>query len=61
MALISCSECTREISSQADKCPHCGAPVAPLARGCVELFSRILGAVIAFGLVFYLVRGWLSH
>lgn len=27
MALISCSECGREISDKADKCPHCGNPI----------------------------------
>jgi len=26
MALIACRECTREISSEALACPHCGAP-----------------------------------
>lgn len=27
MALISCSECRKEISDKAVTCPHCGAPV----------------------------------
>lgn len=27
MALISCSECGKQISDRADACPHCGAPV----------------------------------
>lgn len=27
MALINCSECTREISDKAGACPHCGHPV----------------------------------
>ena len=26
MALISCRECEKEISDQANACPHCGAP-----------------------------------
>lgn len=30
MALIKCSECGREISSNAQACPHCGNPVAAL-------------------------------
>jgi TM2 domain-containing membrane protein YozV/RNA polymerase subunit RPABC4/transcription elongation factor Spt4 len=29
MALISCRECSREISSEAPACPHCGAPSKP--------------------------------
>ena len=28
MALITCPECGKEISSQASSCPNCGAPVA---------------------------------
>ena len=27
MALIACHECGKEISDQAEACPHCGAPV----------------------------------
>lgn len=26
MALINCSECSREISDKAEACPHCGCP-----------------------------------
>lgn len=28
MALISCDECGNEVSSKAETCPNCGAPVA---------------------------------
>lgn len=27
MALIKCSDCGREVSSSADKCPNCGKPM----------------------------------
>ncbi len=27
MALIKCSECGKEISSEAKVCPHCGKPI----------------------------------
>ncbi len=27
MALIECQECGKQISSKAEACPHCGAPV----------------------------------
>jgi predicted amidophosphoribosyltransferase len=27
MALINCKECNKEISDQAQSCPHCGAPL----------------------------------
>jgi TM2 domain-containing membrane protein YozV len=32
MALISCAECSKEISDKAAACPHCGAPVASVAQ-----------------------------
>jgi len=32
MALIKCDECTNEVSSNADSCPHCGNPIAKLAN-----------------------------
>ena len=28
MALIECVDCKNQISSEADKCPHCGRPVS---------------------------------
>ena len=28
MALINCSECSKEVSDKATNCPHCGAPIA---------------------------------
>ena len=28
MALINCPECGNKVSELADRCPHCGAPVA---------------------------------
>ena len=28
MALITCPECSRQVSSQASSCPHCGFPLA---------------------------------
>lgn len=33
MALISCAECSKEISDKASSCPHCGAPQATGAVG----------------------------
>lgn len=28
MALITCPDCSKEISSSADSCPHCGRPMS---------------------------------
>lgn len=33
MALVSCSECKKEISSDATACPHCGKPQSKPAQG----------------------------
>lgn len=30
MALIQCPECGKEISDQAESCPHCGNPLRPV-------------------------------
>lgn len=32
MALIRCSECGKEVSTQATACPHCGCPVAVILK-----------------------------
>jgi hypothetical protein len=32
MALIKCSECGKEVSTQATACPHCGCPIAVVLK-----------------------------
>lgn len=32
MALISCPECAKDVSSAAASCPHCGHPIRPSAE-----------------------------
>ena len=53
MAVIQCQECGNDVSTKAQKCPHCGAPFAafmPKATTFKEFFSedrvnaRIAGA-----------------
>ena len=43
MALIKCSECSKEISEHAVACPHCGAPVSIAATPRVRTKKRGLG------------------
>lgn len=45
MALVKCRECSKEVSSSASKCPHCGirSPSVSPAKGC--LFIIILAVV----------------
>jgi hypothetical protein len=44
MALIHCKECGKEVSSKADKCPHCGVR---LKSGCLmKLLYIVIGIII---------------
>jgi RNA polymerase subunit RPABC4/transcription elongation factor Spt4 len=59
MALISCRECSKQISDQAAACPNCGAPVAsrvqpaavpvivtaPKSRSLAVLLAMLLGGI----------------
>jgi len=42
MSLITCKECNVKISSKADKCPHCGAPV----KKKTSLWVWLIGAIV---------------
>ena len=56
MALISCTECGKQISDKASACPHCGAPVTapneaaaePVKKGPKLWLWVPLGLVAAF-------------
>ena len=56
MALISCKECNKEVSSEAKGCPHCGVTLIPESvlnsrkatqKGCLFVFIGF------FGLIFF--------
>ena len=32
MAMMKCKECGKDVSSKADKCPHCGIPIQKKSR-----------------------------
>ena len=46
MALKNCKECGNEVSTKADKCPNCGAPIKAKQIGCFTSFFLI--AVVLF-------------
>lgn len=50
MALIKCPECGMQISTQADRCPHCGAPAKKKTGGCALLVAVLFGVVLVVGL-----------
>lgn len=47
MALIQCPECNGEVSSKADKCPHCGLPNKYLEQSSGHSDSKIVVSQIA--------------
>jgi hypothetical protein len=42
MALVKCKECQNQVSSKAEKCPHCGAVVKKKTSGCAVIFLIVL-------------------
>ncbi len=66
MALISCYECTKEISDTAASCPNCGAPSARHQASAVRYQKKQVGplrklAIIVFwGFIGLSVLGYLS-
>lgn len=56
MALISCPECTTEISDKASACPKCGCPIGPLtppaAPAATVVLSKSRGTFIILGVMF---------
>ena len=50
MALKKCKECGNQVSTKADKCPNCGAPIKKRAKvGCVGSIIIIIFVVILIG------------
>ena len=49
MALIECYECKKSISSEANACIHCGAPMAEQAVHAQTAAAPIQAATISFG------------
>lgn len=51
MALIECNECKKEVSSDAEVCPHCGKSTK-VKKGVIEiLFYIVLSAIVIIGLL----------
>lgn len=46
MALIECPECKQPVSSEAEKCPHCGRAIAQKQSAAGVLAAIIIGLVL---------------
>ena len=69
MALISCSECGKKVSENADSCPHCGDPIAakPPATANVKVARALkkwegIGFVLmAIGIVMVIIHEQMTN
>ena len=51
MALAACKECGKDVSTEAQACPHCGAKSKKGEYGCGALLLAALGSCVVFGAV----------
>lgn len=51
MALINCKECNQEISSKAEKCPHCGVKLKKSGGCCLPI---IVGGIVLL-IILYII------
>ena len=58
--LIHCPACSREVSTQANSCPHCGQPIRA-ARNKEDFAIKIAIAFFLVSLLIYLVVGALRE
>ena len=52
MALINCHECSKQISSEAEKCPHCGV-VPKTKKNTIAALVGLAGIAFVFGFYFF--------
>ena len=57
MALIKCDECGKEISSKAEKCPFCGAPVVSDVDSIKKVGGSVVRIIALFVFLIFLFLG----
>jgi hypothetical protein len=57
MAMVRCRECAKDVSTTADKCPHCGSPVPHRAA----TGRAVIGGLFALGFLGWLFGGGPEH
>lgn len=61
MALVASKECSKQVSTEAAACPHCGAPVKTTKQSQVTPESKTgCGAIVLVGIVLVIILGALS-
>ena len=55
MPLTRCRECEGQVSTQAEACPHCGAPLKPKRRGCLYWVGIAVAAALIVVLLIFVV------
>lgn len=58
MALISCSECGKQISDRAKQCPNCGVPLS-LSQVTIEKTSKNVKKLQLIGILILMLNGLL--
>ena len=58
MALASCRECGKEVSTEAAACPHCGAPLRRAGTSPWTVIGWVIVSLIGFWLVSGFVQGY---
>jgi len=77
MPLVNCLECNKEISTESNRCPHCGAPKhkamkVPTGLKVIGVIFMILGGItilvggsltsgITIGGILFFIAGWLAY
>ena len=60
MALVKCNECGKEISSKAEKCPNCGAPVVSSVDAARKVGTSLVRIISMFIFLIFIAVGLLS-
>jgi hypothetical protein len=56
MPLITCHECSKEISTTATACPHCGAPRQAESQAAKWVIGILGGIAIGLIVLFFLLK-----
>ena len=61
MALITCRECEKQVSSEAKQCPNCGAKVIPHKLPKTKTSAENIGKLVAAGFALLIILGMIGE